>query len=110
MSTLLAPKPAPRCKAAMTVVLSNGKASYVAETKNVSNTGLCICSKEMFPVGTQLHLVFGMPPELPRLSTEGIVRWSESGKNFGVEFTYISPRDHDTLLSFVTSQRRDGQA
>ena len=110
MSTILAPKPAPRFNAAMTVVLSNGKASYVAETENVSNTGLCIRSKEGFPVGTQLHLVFGMPPELPRLSMEGIVRWVEKGQNFGVEFTYISPRDHETLLNFVISQRRNEQA
>jgi len=109
MSTILAPKPAPRFNASMLVVLTNGKGNYVAETKNVSNTGLCIRSKEVFPVGTQLHLVFGMPPALPRLSTEGIVRWSESGKEVGVEFTYISPRDYQALQEFVTSQRREEQ-
>jgi c-di-GMP-binding flagellar brake protein YcgR len=109
MSTLLAPKPAPRFNASMLVVFSNGGASYIAETKNVSNTGLCIRSKQALPVGTQLHIVFGMPPELPRLSTEGIVRWSQSGEAVGVEFTYISPHDHQALLEYVISQRREEQ-
>jgi len=92
MSTLLAPKPAPRFNASMLVVFSNGGASYIAETKNVSNTGLCIRSKQALPVGT-----------------EGIVRWSQSGEAVGVEFTYISPHDHQALLEYVISQRREEQ-
>ena len=67
MSTLLAQKAAQRLTTSLTVVISDGKASYVTETKNLSDTGLCLRLKEVFPVGTQLHLVFGQPPELPRL-------------------------------------------
>jgi hypothetical protein len=99
-------KPAARFIAALPVVLSKGEACYIAETKNVSDTGLCLRSEELFPVGTQLHLVFGQPPELPRLSTEGIVRWSEGGKGVGVEFTSIRPDDYQALLRFVTSPYR----
>jgi hypothetical protein len=80
------------------------------ETKNVSGTGFCLRSNEVFPVGTQLHLVFGRPPELPRLSMEGIVRWSEDGKGVGVEFTTITQDDRQALLKFVNSQSRIGQA
>ena len=88
MSTIIKEqKPAQRFTASLTVALSEGAATYVVETENVSDTGLCLCPKKVFPVGTQLHLVFGRPPELPRLSTEGIVRWSEGGKGVGVEFT-----------------------
>jgi c-di-GMP-binding flagellar brake protein YcgR len=94
----------------MTVVLSKGEAYYVVESENVSDTGLCLRSKKVFPVGTEHHLVFGQPPELPRLSAEGIVRWSEGGKGVGVEFTSISPDDHQALLRFVNSQSRCAQA
>jgi Tfp pilus assembly protein PilZ len=90
----------------LTVVLSKGEAHYVMETENVSDMGLFLRSKEVFPVGTQLHLVFGRPPELPRLSVEGIVKWSEGGRGVGVEFTSISPDDHQALLRFLKSQLR----
>ena len=99
-----------RFNASLNVVLAKGDAHYVLETKNVSYRGLCLCSKEAFPVGTQLHLVFGQPPELPRLRAEGIVRWSEGGKGVGVEFTSISLDDHQVLLRFMSSQPRIGQA
>lgn len=107
MSIMLGVKAVPRVTAEMTVVVSNGKGNYVAQTKNVSHTGLCFRSKEVFPVGTQLHIVFGQPPDLPRLSTQGVVRWSEGGKGVGVEFTFISPQDQRALLRYVNSKSRD---
>jgi hypothetical protein len=110
MSTIEGRKRAPRISASLTVALSIGKAHYVLETQNVSERGLCLRSKKVFPVGTQQHLVFGRPPELPRISAEGIVRWSEGGKGVGVEFTSISPNDHQALLRFVNSQSRCEQA
>jgi hypothetical protein len=88
----------------LTVSLSDGEAHYVMEAENVSARGFYLRSKEMFPVGTQLHLAFGQPPELPRLRAEGIVRRSEGGKGFGVEFTSISLDDRLTLLRFLNSQ------
>ena len=98
-------KPAPRLSTAMTVVLSDGgEGAYVVETKNVSETGLCLHSEEAFPVGSHLHLVFGQPPDLHRLSTDGVVRWSEGGKGVGVELTSIAPHDHQALVNFVKSQ------
>jgi c-di-GMP-binding flagellar brake protein YcgR len=110
MSSIEERRRAPRFIASLGVVLSIGEAYYVVETENVSDTGLCLRSKKVFPVGTQHHLVFGRPPELPRLSAEGIVRWSEGGKGVGVEFTSISPNDHQALLRFVNSQSRCEQA
>jgi c-di-GMP-binding flagellar brake protein YcgR len=110
MSTIEERRRAPRFIASLTVVLSKGEAHYVVETENVSDTGLCLRWKKVFPVGTQHHLVFGRPPELPRLSAQAIVRWSEGGKGVGVEFTSISPDDHQALLRFVNSQSRCKQA
>jgi c-di-GMP-binding flagellar brake protein YcgR len=110
MSNVEERRRAPRFSTSLTVILSEGGAHYVVETKDVSGTGVCLRSEKVFPVGTQLHLVFGRPPELPRLSAEGIVRWSEGGKGVGVEFTSISPDDRQAILRFVNSQSRCEQA
>ena len=110
MSVIEERRRAPRLSASLTVVLSKGATHYVVETENVSDAGLCLRSKKVFPVGTQHRLVFGWPPELPRLSVQGTVRWSEGGKGFGVEFTSISPDDHQALLRFVSAQSRGEKA
>jgi c-di-GMP-binding flagellar brake protein YcgR len=101
MSTIEERRRASRFSASLTVVLSEGGAHYVMETVDVSEMGACLRSKKAFPVGTQAHLVFGRPPDLSRLSAEGIVRWSEGKKGVGVEFTSISPDDRQALLRFV---------
>jgi len=93
-----------RFNTALNVVMANGEDHYVGETKNVSDTGLCLLPKADFPVGTQLHLVFGRPPELPPLTAQGIVRWSEDGKGVGVQFTSMSLNDQQALLRFVMAQ------
>jgi len=90
--------------------MSEGPAHYVVDTENLSEAGLCLLSKKVFPVGTQLHLVFGRPPDLPAITAQGIVRWSESGKGVGVEFTSISADDRQALQRFVNSQSRREQA
>jgi hypothetical protein len=95
---------------ALTAIVSKGESHYAVETENVSDTGLCLGPKKLFPVGTQLHLVFGLPPELSRVSAEGIVRWSEGGKGVGVEFTSMSPDHHQALLRFLNSHSRREQA
>ena len=110
MPTIEERRRGPRFIASLNVVLIEGEAHYVVETENVSHTGLCLCPTKVFPVGTQLHLVFGRPPDLPALSAEGIVRWSEGGKGVGVEFTSISADDHQALRRFVDLQSSREQA
>jgi hypothetical protein len=106
MATIKERRQVPRFIASLTltVVLSKGEAHYIMETENVSDRGLCFRSERVFPVGTELHLVFGRPPQLARLAAEGIVRWSEAGKGFGVEFTSMNPDDRLALLKFLNSQ------
>jgi hypothetical protein len=99
-----------RLVASLSVALWEGTADYVVDTANVGGTGPCLCPKKLFPVGTQLHLIFGRRPELPALGAEGIVRWCEGGKGVGVEFTSISPQARQALLRFVNSQSRREQA
>jgi hypothetical protein len=94
----------------LTAIVSKGEAHYSLETENLSDTGLCLGSRRLFPVGTHLHLVFGQPPNLSRVSAEGIVRWSEAGKGVGVEFTSISSDDRQALLRFLNSQSHNAQA
>jgi hypothetical protein len=110
MPTIQERKRAPRLIAFLTVALSQGPAHYVVDTENVSETGLCLCPKKLFPVGTHLHLVFGQPPELPSISAQGIVRWFEGGKGVGVEFTSIGADERQALVKFIDSQPRREQA
>ena len=93
-----------RLVALLTVSLSEGTAHYVVDTENISEHGLCLCPKKLFPIGTHLHLVFGQPPELPSVTAQGIVRWFDGGKGVGVEFTSISQSDQQALREFVDSQ------
>ncbi len=97
------PKRAPRLVAFLTVALSEGTAHYVVDTENISEAGLCLCPKKLFPVGTHLHLVFGQPPELPTINAQGVVRWFDGGRGVGVEFTSIDAKDRQALVSFVNS-------
>jgi c-di-GMP-binding flagellar brake protein YcgR len=103
-------KPTQRLAASLIVALSAGAAIYIIDTENVSDTGLCLSPKKVFPVGTELHLVFGKPPDLAQVSVQGIVRWSEGGKGVGVEFTSISPDARRALLRYVNSQSHREQA
>ena len=110
MSTIEGPKRARRLTASLPVSLSEGAAHYVLDTENVSDTGICLRPEKLFPVGTELHLVFGRPPELPAITAQGTVRWYEVEKGVGVQFTSISVDNHQALLSFVKSQVRREQA
>ena len=97
---------APRLTVLLTVILSEGPAHYVVDTENVSETGLCLCPRKLFPVGTHLHMAFGQPPELPPMTVHGVVRWSSDGKGVGVEFTSLSAEDKQALRRFVNSPSR----
>ncbi len=94
---------APRFAVSLGVVLSTGEAYYFIETQNVSEKGLCLRPKKAFPIGTQHRMVFGRPPQLPRIDTVGVVRWSEAGKGVGIELISISPHDQRTLREFLSS-------
>lgn len=95
---------AQRFTVSVDVALAAEEVHYVLEAGNLSETGLFIHKRRAFPVGTRLRMVFGRPPDLPRVHAEGVVRWSESGKGVGVEFTSLSPEDKQALLEFLSSR------
>jgi hypothetical protein len=84
-------------------VLEAEKAHYVAESFNVSETGLFLHTKGDFPVGTALRMVIGQPPGLPRVDAEGVVKRVDPGKGVGVEFTKISPEGKKVLTDYLNS-------
>ncbi len=106
MSMLVERRAVPRFTVALGVVLSPGGPHYFMETENVSEIGLCLLSKRALPVGSQLRMIFGRPPHLGRLGAIGTVRWSESGRGAGIEFTSISPNDQQALRQFLSSGKR----
>ena len=110
MPTIEQRKRAPRLIVIVTVDLSDSVTHYVVDTENLSSTGLCLCPRKLFTVGTRLHMLFGQPPELPRISAEGIVRWREEEKGVGVKFTSISADDQQAIARFVDSHSRGEQA
>ena len=85
------------------IVVEAEQAHYVAETFNVSETGLFLNTKGDFPLGTVLRMVIGQPPELPRVDAEGVVKRVDPGKGVGVEFTRISPEGQKTLADYLNS-------
>lgn len=85
------------------VVFRAENAHFIAKTANLSETGLFLLTQATLAPGTPLHLVFGMPPTLPRISSEGIVKWSKDREGVGVELTALSPEHREALRQFLDS-------
>jgi hypothetical protein len=96
-------KRARRVPVTFNVVLESEKAHYVAETSNVSETGLFLHTGGAFPVGTVLRMVIGQPPDLPRVDVVGIVKRVEDGKGVGVEFSNSSAEGLKKLVEYLNS-------
>lgn len=94
---------AQRVDVALDVVFRAQAAHFFAKSANVSETGLFVVTKKAFPAGTPLHIVFGSPPKLPRLSLQGIIRWAKESEGIGVEFTSLTPEHRQTLQNFLSS-------
>jgi Tfp pilus assembly protein PilZ len=100
-----------RVSVSLHVVLRAEDAIYVLVTDNLSEGGLFLSTKKGFPVGTSLHMTFGMPPELPKVNVTGSVRRMETDKGVGVVFTSLSPTDKQLLREFLNFHSRgDAQA
>ncbi len=78
-------------------------AYFYAETSDVSETGLSLHTKKPFPVGTQLTLVLGHPPRLPKINVDGVVKWLNDGKGVGIEFTGLADEDRTAIAAFLNS-------
>ena len=94
---------AQRVDVSLDVVFSAHEAHFFAKAGNLSETGLFVVTKKVFPAGTPLHIVFGSPPKLPRISSDGIVRWAKELEGLGVELTLLSTADRQALQNFLNS-------
>lgn len=94
---------AQRVPVCLDVALEAEEAHYVVESENLSETGILLRTKRAFPQGTPLRMVFGHPPELPKVRTFGVVRRLENGKSIGVVFTSLGSEERKAILDFVNS-------
>ena len=53
------------------------------------------------PVGTELKIAFGNPPQLPMIRASGIIKRQHEGKEVGVAFTDISASDPEAIRGFI---------
>ncbi len=96
-----------RVRVSVGSILETGELHFFAETGDLSETGILLHTRQAFPVGTQLRLAFGLSPDLPNITAEGVVRWSETGKGVGVEFISLSSESKQLLQQFL--QYRPGE-
>jgi hypothetical protein len=100
---LTPPPRARRVDVALQVVFSAHQSHYFAQSANVSETGLFLVTKRGFTAGTPLHVVFGAPPRLPRISADGVIRWTKEHEGIGVELTSLTTEQKQALHTFLDS-------
>ena len=94
---------APRVDVSLNVVFRANESHYFAKAGNLSETGLFVVTKKTIPVNTPLHVVFGLPPNLPRISAEGIIRWAKEQEGVGVQLTSLTLEQKQALQNFLNS-------
>lgn len=94
---------AQRVDVSINVVFRANELHYFAKAGNLSETGLYVVTKKTIPVNTPLHIVFGLPPNLPRISAEGTIRWAKEQEGVGVELTSLTPEQKQALHNFLNS-------
>ncbi len=94
---------AQRVDVSLNVVFRANESHYFAKAGNLSETGLFVATKKTIPAGTPLHIVFGLPPNLPRISSEGIIRWAKEQEGVGVELTSLTAEQKLALQKFLNS-------
>lgn len=100
----------PRAKVAVDAVIQTGDAYFYAETVDLGEMGLSLRTKKPFPVGTEMRLVLGRPPDLPKLDLDGVVRWLRNGDSVGVEFKSLSSENSSALTTFLNSLHRSSSS
>jgi uncharacterized protein (TIGR02266 family) len=77
--------------------------------RNISIGGVYIETSVPFDVGTHVDLVFAIPGREGRISTKGIVRWSNDGRSkehpvgMGIEFLEVSTPTREVLEQYIAA-------
>ncbi|MFB3924074.1 MAG: PilZ domain-containing protein [Terriglobia bacterium] len=92
-----------RVEVSLNVVFRAKESHYFAKTGNLSESGLFVVTRKSIPVDTPLHIVFGMPPLLSRISADGVIRWTKEQEGVGVELTSLTPEQKQAIQTFINS-------
>ena len=87
---------------------------YVTETQDISAGGVRVQSREMLPIGTQIHIEVHVPVLNRNVSAEGqVVRCLPArggGFELGIRFLHIEPQDRaalgEAVEQFLTPRQR----
>ncbi len=81
-------------------------------TKDISGSGICLFTKEVLTVGTQLQVTMKLPSQAQPVHFTSEVVWSEAyemiGKTehrrsaeTGVRFVEVAPKDREAIMQYV---------
>jgi hypothetical protein len=76
----------------------------VSRVRDLSAGGVFISTATAVPVGTVLHLLFALPEGEMRMN--GVVRYADTGKGIGVEFTRMGTADRARLQELLRRLNR----
>jgi uncharacterized protein (TIGR02266 family) len=93
---------------AMRVDYSTGEHFLFAPLENISEMGIFIRAKTVFPVGTELALTFALEGGTEKLALGGVVAWvnperpgAASSQGMGVRFAPLTDAQREAVLELI---------
>jgi uncharacterized protein (TIGR02266 family) len=104
-----APRPATRIMVKMVVKLGVGKVLRMAQSVNISASGMLIRTHEHYPLGSEVALEFALPGARDPVHAEAqVVRHAipdrEGVKGMGLKFTGLAPEHKTRLERYLRGQ------
>jgi len=81
------------------VAWAAGGPRIISRVNDLSAGGVFVSTRDPIPVGTVVEMLFSLHEGEIRM--KGIVRFSEKGRGFGVEFTKMGAADRARLLELL---------
>jgi hypothetical protein len=85
------------------VVKGKGEGEVAVTVVDISEGGACILLKECLQVHDHIELVVGLAPT-KQLRVDATVVWTNSHGQVGLRFTYMDPKDLQTLRAWIFNQ------
>lgn len=107
-----APRPATRIMVKMVVKLGVGHVMRMAQSVNISNSGMLIRTTEHYPLGSEVELEFALPGIQEPVQVEAqVVRHAipdrEHVTGMGLKFTRVAPEHKMRLEQYLRGQLPD---
>ncbi len=81
------------------VAWTSGGPRIVSRVRDLSAGGVFVSTRDPMPVATVVEMLFSLPEG--EIRVQGIVRFSDQNRGFGVEFTRINSADRARLLGLL---------